>query len=30
LVPTMFLLVAKRVQATQESAVPTGLAEAHT
>jgi len=30
LVPTMFLLVAKRDQATQESAVPAGLTEAHT
>jgi len=30
LVPTMFLLVAKRDQATQGSAVPIGLTEAHT
>jgi len=30
LVPTMFLLLAKRGQATQESTVPVGLTEAHT
>ena len=30
LVPVMFLLLAKRVTATQESAVATGLTEAHT